>query len=100
MAIIYSKLNGRPVEVSDLIAAELAEFEASDRGQVLMNHSTAPLPPGETRVGMLRLGAQFDEMRHAEAKEASQKAAEEERRKLEPPPLDPSPGADWRGFVE
>lgn len=99
MATIYSKVTGKPIEVSDSIYNDMVEFEASARGQILTNHSTQPIEYHHTHNGMMRLGQFSEESRIDEAQAAKAKQEEAEKLKLEPPPMDPKPGSDWSDLV-
>lgn len=96
---IYSKLDGKPLEVPSDIHAELEAFEASARGQVLANYSAKPLSTDETQMGMMRLGRMQGEL---DAREQATKAAAEaeaERKALEVPYQNYAKGSDWSGLV-
>jgi hypothetical protein len=99
MATIYSKIDGKPMEVSDHVFSELTEFEASSKGHVLANFSSQPVEHFKTHVGMLRLGEFSAELADEERQKTAAERAEAERKKLEPPPQDPAKGADWADLV-
>jgi len=100
MAVIYSKVDGRAVEVDDYIFAELTDFEASSRGYVLGNFSAKPIDQNKTHVGMMRVGEFVSRSAAEEALKTSAAKADADRRKLEVPAQDAAKGADWSGLVE
>lgn len=96
---IFSRITGKPLEVPEYMARELEEFEASARGHVLRNYSSKPLEPQETHYGMLRLGEATEADRIDRKTRTEADLAEAERQKLLPPPINPTPGQDWKDLV-
>lgn len=92
MATAYSKIDGQAVEVPDHILAELQAFEESPRS-VMANLSSKPVEWTHNR--MMGLGQGLASMRRDQAKQSAAERAQAERKRLEPPAIDPKPGSDW-----
>ncbi|MGA2079559.1 MAG: hypothetical protein ABSH53_02930 [Holophaga sp.] len=99
MAIIYSKIDGKPQEVPEWMFNELVEFEANVRNQVLANNSSQPIEYHHTHMGMLRAGEFRDEEKARERAQTAADKAKAEKLRLEPPHMDPKPGQDWSDLV-
>ena len=98
MAIIFSKIDGKPVDVADSLLQDLVRFESSNEA-ILANYSSQPVEFMKTHKGMLRMGEASEQFKLDDALEAAANKAEAERRKFEPPPIDPKPGSDWSDLV-